>query len=67
MIGRITVKFIAALVSLNLILLVGSFTYADIEQARLDAVTADLQARVDEGKLSGAVVKIAQYGDIQLS
>ena len=67
MIGRITVKFIAALVSLNLILLVGSFTYADIEQARLDAVTADLQARVDEGKLSGAVVMIAQNGEIQLS
>ncbi len=67
MIGRITVKFIAALVSLNLILLVGSLTYADIEQARLDAVTADLQARVDEGKLSGAVVMIAQNGEIQLS
>ena len=29
---------------------------ADVERARLDAVAADLQARIDEGKLSGAVV-----------
>ena len=31
---------------------------ADVEQARLDAVAADLQARIDEGKLSGAVVMV---------
>ena len=66
MIGRITVKFIAPLITLNLILF-GTLSYADIEQARLDAVTADLQARIDEGKLSGAVVMIAQNGEIQLS
>ena len=66
MIGRITVKFIATLITLNLILF-GTLSYADIEQARLDAVTADLQARIDEGKLSGAVVMIAQNGEIQLS
>ena len=65
MIGRITVKSIAALITLNLILF-GTLSYADIEQARLDAVTADLQARIDEGKLSGAVVMIAQNGEIQL-
>ena len=52
MIGRITVKFITTLITLNLILF-GTLSYADIEQARLDAVTADLQARIDEGKLSG--------------
>ena len=66
MIGRITVKFIATLITLNLILF-GTLSYADIEQARLDAVTADLQARIDEGKLSGAVVMIAQNGELQLS
>jgi CubicO group peptidase (beta-lactamase class C family) len=66
MIGRITVKFIATLITLNLILF-GTLANADIEQARLDAVTADLQARIDEGKLSGAVVMIAQNGEIQLS
>ncbi len=66
MIGRITVKFIATLITLNLILF-GTLSNADIEQARLDAVTADLQARIDEGKLSGAVVMIAQNGEIQLS
>ena len=66
MIGRITVKFIATLITLNLILF-GTLANADIEQARLDAVTADLQARIDEGKLSGAVVMIAHNGEIQLS
>ena len=65
MIGRITVKFITTLITLNLILF-GTLSYADIEQARLDAVTADLQARIDEGKLSGAVVMIAQNGEILL-
>ena len=66
MIGRITVKFITTLITLNLILF-GTLSNADVEQARLDAVTADLQARIDEGKLSGAVVMIAQNGEIQLS
>ena len=37
---------------------------ADVEQARLDAVAADLQARIDESKLSGAVVMVAQDGEV---
>ena len=37
---------------------------AGVEPARLDAVAADLQARIDEGKLSGAVVMVAQNGEI---
>lgn len=37
---------------------------ADVEQARLDAVAADLQARIAEGKLSGAVVMVAQDGEV---
>ncbi|MFZ8956497.1 MAG: serine hydrolase domain-containing protein [Pseudohongiellaceae bacterium] len=37
---------------------------ADVEQARLDAVAADLKARIDEGKLSGAVVMVAQDGEV---
>ena len=36
---------------------------ADIAQAQLDAVASDLQARINEGKLSGAVVMIAQHGE----
>ena len=40
---------------------------ADIDQARLDAIAADLQGRVDANKLSGAVVLIAKDGEIQLS
>ena len=37
---------------------------ADVEQARLDAVAAVLQARIDEGRLSGAVVMVAQDGEV---
>ena len=37
---------------------------ADVELARLDAVAADLKARIDEGKLSGAVVMVAQDGEV---
>ena len=37
---------------------------ADVEQARLDAVAADLQARIDESKLSGAVVMVTQDGEV---
>ena len=43
------------------------FSYADIEQSNLDAVTADLQARIDAGKLSGAVVMVAQDGEILMN
>ena len=42
-------------------------SFADIEQTRLDAVEKDLQVRVDEGKLSGAVIMIAQDGEIQMT
>ena len=42
-------------------------SFADIEQTRLDAVQKDLQVRVDEGKLSGAVIMIAQDGEIQMT
>ena len=37
---------------------------ADVEQARLDAVAADLQAKIDDSKLSGAVVMVAQNGEV---
>ena len=40
--------------------------FAELEQSRLDAVTSDLQARIDAGKLSGAVVMIAQNGEVLL-
>ena len=51
----------------KLIFVVGSpAAYADLEQARLDAVMADLQSRIDADKLSGAVVMAAQDGEILL-
>lgn len=40
--------------------------YADIDQTRLDAIAADLQARVDAGRLSGVVAMIAQDGELQM-
>ncbi len=40
---------------------------AEIEKARLDAIAADIQARVDASKLSGAVIMIAKDGEIQMN
>ena len=53
---RLVVPAVALFVSAQIL--------ADVEQARLDAVAADLQARIDEGKLSGAVVMVAQGGEV---
>lgn len=39
---------------------------ADIDPARLEAIAADLQARVDEGRLSGVVAMVAQDGKLQM-
>ena len=58
------------LVSSLLIMLLSAFSAlanADIDKSRLDAVEADLQGRIDQGKLSGAVVMIAQDGEIQMN
>ena len=58
--------------SLNMLAAAGLFaisltSYADIEQSNLDAVTADLQTRIDAGKLSGAVVMVAQDGRVLMN
>ena len=45
----------------------GAIANADIDKSRLDDVEADLQGRIDQGKLSGAVVMIAQDGEIQMN
>lgn len=42
----------------------GSLVFADIEQSQLEAVKADLQARIDAARLSGAVVMVAQDGEV---
>lgn len=57
-----------ATILLSLIVVFGlSTASADIEQTRLDAVAADLQARIDEKRLSGAVVMIAKDGVMQMT
>lgn len=38
-----------------------------IEQSRLDAIKADLQSRVDAGKLAGAVAMVAKDGEVQMT
>ncbi|MBL4582742.1 MAG: beta-lactamase family protein [Gammaproteobacteria bacterium] len=44
-----------------------SLSSADIDQSRLDAIAADMQSRIDEERLSGAVLMIAQDGELQMS
>ncbi|MDP6095099.1 MAG: serine hydrolase domain-containing protein [Gammaproteobacteria bacterium] len=59
-------RLVKLLLVLSLILTT-NFALADIERSRLDAVAADIQARIDANKLSGAVVMIAQDGEIQMT
>lgn len=40
---------------------------ADIDQARLDAIAADIQSRIEGERLSGAVLMVAQNGEVQMS
>ena len=44
-----------------------SLSSADIDQTRLDAIAADMQSRIDEERLSGAVLMIAQDGELQMN
>lgn len=55
----LSTSLLAATLSLS-----GSLLLADIEPAQLEAVKADLQNRIDENRLSGAVVMVAQDGEI---
>ena len=41
--------------------------FADIDQSRLDAVEAEIQALIDDEKLSGAVLMIVQQGELQMN
>ena len=41
--------------------------FADIDQSRLNAEEAEIQALIDDQKLSGAVLMIAQQGELQMS
>jgi len=44
-----------------------SMVNAEIDQVKLDAVKADMQARVDAGKLSGVVMMVAQDGEVLMN
>lgn len=58
-------KFFVAALATSL-LLASSVFAAEIEQARLDAIAADIQARVDANRLSGAIVMVAKDGEVQM-
>ncbi|MGQ9426800.1 serine hydrolase domain-containing protein [Gilvimarinus sp. F26214L] len=49
-----------------MLLSVAPFASADIDQARLEAVSAATKAAVDEGKLAGIVTLVAQDGEVEL-
>ncbi|MEX0963269.1 MAG: serine hydrolase domain-containing protein [Pseudohongiellaceae bacterium] len=60
-------KSVAATLTAFSFLLLSSFASADIDAARLDAIAADIQSRIDEQRLSGAVLMIVQDGELQMS
>lgn len=64
---RLLNKEWTAMLSGFFFLLCASSVSADIDQSRLDAIAADMQSRVDAERLSGAVLMIAQDGEIQMS
>lgn len=58
--------WLAAIVAITL-MSVMPVSFAQIEQSRLDGIAKDLQARVDEGRLSGIVVMVAKDGQVQMN
>ena len=67
---KFTYRVITNLTALTIAALIGfaaSSSYADIDKSRLNAVLADLQSRIDQSKLSGAVVMVAQDGKVQMT
>ncbi len=55
----------ATLIALTLAF--SSVTHAQIDQRRLDAIAADMQARVDAGRLSGVVTMVAKDGEVVMN
>ncbi len=64
---HLQIRGLAITLSSIFFLVFSSISRADIDPARLDAIAADMQSRVDEERLSGAVIMIAQDGKIQTS
>ena len=57
----------AATTILTCLALSGSAANADVGPEQLEAVTADLKSRIEAGKLSGAVVTVAQNGEVLMT
>ena len=64
---RLLNKDWATILSGFLFLFSVSLSSADIDQIRLDAIATDMQFRIDEERLSGAVLMIAQDGELQMN
>ena len=61
-----TLRQMTVMLAVSFLALVSIPGIADIDQARLEAIAGDLQARIDDGKLSGVVAMVAQDGEIQM-
>ncbi|MDB4004583.1 beta-lactamase family protein, partial [Gammaproteobacteria bacterium] len=57
----------AATTILTCLAIFGSVANADVGPEQLEAVTTDLKSRIEAGKLSGAVVTVAQNGKVLMT
>jgi CubicO group peptidase (beta-lactamase class C family) len=63
----VQIKFAIASLVASILALTSSQLFADIDQSRLDRISTDIQSRIDEKKLSGAVIMVAQDGEIEMN
>jgi CubicO group peptidase (beta-lactamase class C family) len=63
----VVAKIIPKAVAIIVLIATAGLVGAEIDQTKLDAVKADMQARVDAGKLSGVVLMVAQDGEVLMN
>ena len=63
----VVAKIIPKAVAITVLIATAGLVGAEIDQTKLDAVKADMQARVDAGKLSGVVLMVAQEGEVLMN
>jgi len=63
----VVAKIIPKAVAITVLIATAGLVGAEIDQTKLDAVKADMQARVDAGKLSGVVLMVAQDGEVLMN
>ena len=63
----VVAKIIPKAVAITVLIATAGLVGAEIDQTKLDAVKADMQARIDAGKLSGVVLMVAQDGEVLMN